>query len=426
MPVLPVPEGITGDPFEVDDWEALVLQQGPDITAQKMEEGDVYALQDRASLTDEWTDGSRRIVALRWDADFVAIYTTDGTLIDESDNFTPGGLQVYARDFGDNSFCEEWGDYYRVPPGKPDDEDTAVDTAALAAKLVPGCRVGDPGAPGGERCTVILRKGSPKELETIMVVFDDSEKTPPYREQALDEEFVSGLCTRYFLEPDNDIAIQEQAAGLFLTRNHKHAEGIFVGRESVGSSGLVAPLQYVAMEPADGRDNLRYAISFGHTSLVMFDMSEYVLLRFLISTAEEHNRVRYYAVIGDEGALHPSPRLMPRYYVVPMVMGREAMLHVTSPLSPAVCRPEVCERFEAGLHEFLQRLTPNAVANGDFSPPPKVSLSDLPHTFLTYPLRCVCGRLQPMSLRRGGEEGGREGRGRGEGGLTAVSLAAAS
>ena len=354
MPVLPVPVGIAGDPFEVDDWEALVLQQGPDITAHWMAEGDVYALQDRASLTDEWTDGSRRIFALRWDADFIAIYTTDGTLIDEPDNFTTGGLQVYSRDFGDNSFSAEWGDYYRVPPGTPDDEDTAVDTAALAAKLVPGCRVGDPGAPGWERCTVILRKGSLKQVETIMVVFDDLRKLPPYREQALDEEFVSGLRTRYFLEPDNDIAIQKQAAGLFLTRNSKRTEGIFVGRESVGSSGLVAPLQYVAMEPAsDGRDNLRYATSFGHTSLVMFNMSEYVLLRFLISTAEELNSVRYYAVIGDEAALHPSPTLMPRYYVVPMVMGREAMLHVTLPPSPAVCRPEVCERFEAGLHEFL-------------------------------------------------------------------------
>ena len=293
---------------------------------------------------------------------------------------------MYSRDFGDNSFSAEWGDYYRVPPGTPDDEDTAVDTAALAAKLVPGCRVGDPGAPGWERCTVILRKGSPKEVESIMVVFDDLRKLPPYREQALDEEFVSGLRTRYFLEPDNDIAIQKQAAGLFLTRNSKRTEGIFVGRESVRSSGLVAPLQYVAMEPAsDGRDNLRYATSFGHTSLVMFNMSEYVLLRFLISTAEALNSVRYYAVIGDEAALHPSPTLMPRYYVVAMVMGREAMLHVTLPPSPAVCRPEVCERFEAGLHEFLQRLTPNAVANGDFSPPPKVSLSDLPHAYLTYP-----------------------------------------
>ena len=61
MPLLPVPEGVEADPFEVDDWDTLLQMQGDIATGTAIEEGDVLAMQDRATLTDEWSEDSRKI-----------------------------------------------------------------------------------------------------------------------------------------------------------------------------------------------------------------------------------------------------------------------------------------------------------------------------------------------------------------------------
>ena len=203
-----------------------------------MEEGDVCAMQDRSAVSDAWSDSSRKILAIHWDELRVALYTTEGVLIDEPLNFTPGGVQVFSSDHGNHSFTEEWGEgYYRVPqPPEEQREDAPVDSAALAAKLISGCRVlmppPDSGSdtedrPRGEPGTVILRRENKEGLATSMVVFNNSFLTPQYEGMDLTDQLVGKLKPNWFLDPGEDIPLKSQAAGVFLTRCQRKAEGIF-------------------------------------------------------------------------------------------------------------------------------------------------------------------------------------------------------
>ena len=87
MVTLSPPEDVEGDPLEVVEWKELLVSQG-DVNVAEMEEGDVCAMQDRSSRgdADAWSDSSRRIYVVRWDEVRVALYTTEGVLIDEPDN----------------------------------------------------------------------------------------------------------------------------------------------------------------------------------------------------------------------------------------------------------------------------------------------------------------------------------------------------
>ena len=91
-----------------------------------------------------------------------------------------------------------------------------------------------------------------------------------------------------------------------------------------------------------------------------YDGVEYVLLRFLIPTVDS-GKIRLYAVLGDEDALSPSGTLKPRYYIIPLVQGREAMMQSNPHTVMQNCAVEVLGRFEAGLPDFLLRLTPDSV-----------------------------------------------------------------
>ena len=195
---------------------------------------------------------SRKIFVTRWDEVRVAIYTAAGVLIDDPENFTPGGVQVFSPDHGDNSFSLEWDEgYYRVPqPPEEQSLDAPLDTFTLAAKLVPGCRVLMPPPDCGseymhpqhnERATVTMRR-SGHGKETIMVVVDNPELKPQYESMDLTNLLVGKLKPNWFLEPGEDIPIMGQAAGVFMTRCEKHSEGILFGRESVGTySELIVP-----------------------------------------------------------------------------------------------------------------------------------------------------------------------------------------
>ena len=115
----------------------------------------------------------------------VAIYTTEGQLIDEPESCTPGGVQGFDPAFGDHSFLEEWAEgYYRIPRElvahafvyDPTTAPPPADTAALAVRLVPGCRIVMPTDPGEaiQRATVcLLHKGGAEGDDSCVVVFDN-------------------------------------------------------------------------------------------------------------------------------------------------------------------------------------------------------------------------------------------------------------
>jgi hypothetical protein len=377
MLLLIPPEGVEGDPFEVDDWDTLLQLQGEIEAGTVIEEGSALAMQDRTALTDDWSEDSRKIIVLRWDEMRVAIYTTDGQLIDEPDSFTPLGVQVFHPDFGDHSFLEEWeGEaYYRIPRERVAQADELggapppppADTAALANRLVPGCRIVMPMDPGEatQRATVcLLLKGIAEGHDSCMVVFDNVNgiRNRFFKKIQLTEELKGALTEQFFVKPGEDIPIENQAAGVFLARCAKKPEGIFFGLESVGEA-LTAPCSYVAVPCST--ENLRYDTALDGGAYVLFDDKQYVLVRWLIHT--EPGQVRYNVILGDEEALKPSPELKRRYYVVQLVQGREAMVKSITP--PGACSTETKTRFEAGLHEFCKHLTPSSIKNGKFSPP---------------------------------------------------------
>ena len=105
-----------------------------------------------------------------------------------------------------------------------------------------------------------------------------------------------------------------------------------------------------------------------------------MLVRFIIHT--ELQQVRYYALLGDEAALQPSPVLIPRYFVNPLCQAREALLHSVEP--PHSCPAETLQRFEEGLDTFTNGLTPHALKTGDLRPgwqvPPPPLPPPPPHT----------------------------------------------
>ena len=378
MPLLrlTVPEDVVADPIEVDDWETLFRMQSNLAPGTAIEEGDVLAMQDRTALNDEWCEDSRKIFAVKWDEMRMAIYTTEGQLIDEPESFTPRGVQCFDSSMGDHSFLEEWVEgYYRIPPKVADanDDDTTADgiappadTTALVARIVPGCRIVLPMNPGEAICRAtvcLLHKGTFPEDDSCVVVFDNLTHKRFHKKIVLTEELRAVLSEKFFVQPGEDIPIENQAAGVFLARCMRKAEGIFFGLESVGDA-LTAPCSYVAVPCST--DNVRYDTTLDGGAYVLFDDKQFVLVRWLIHT--EPGQVRYYVILGDEEALKPSPELRRRYYALPLVLGREAAIKSITP--PGACSIETKTRFEAGLHEFCQHLTPSSVKNGKFAPPP--------------------------------------------------------
>lgn len=95
------------DELPVHSWIETMRDQT--VSDPQMEVGDTFALLDRSCFTEAWKTTSRRVFVTRISEAQVLIHDSNGELVDEPENFTPGGLQAYA---GDHSFLEEWGDYY--------------------------------------------------------------------------------------------------------------------------------------------------------------------------------------------------------------------------------------------------------------------------------------------------------------------------
>ena len=117
MPILRPPANHHSPDKDVKPWLALAASQG-DITPEAFEIGAVVALQDRNKFSEEWSDTSRRVYVHRYSESRVAIHDEHGALIDDTGNFTPGGIQPFSKDDGDDDFLTEWHEdlYYRIVP----------------------------------------------------------------------------------------------------------------------------------------------------------------------------------------------------------------------------------------------------------------------------------------------------------------------
>jgi hypothetical protein len=164
MPTLVVPKG--GDAAEavadLDDvdappWGELASRQASWLNPGTLEDGDLYALEDRNSFSDDWrkvfvqvlaracvracvrvcvvpVDRAARAtvcpfarelmcttcVVAQVCGDHVLIWFSDGQLVDEPEAFVPGGVQPCE---GETGFTQEWeAGYYRVPPPPPPED----------------------------------------------------------------------------------------------------------------------------------------------------------------------------------------------------------------------------------------------------------------------------------------------------------------
>ena len=210
-----------------------------------------------------------------------------------------------------------------------------------STQLVVGARVKlpAPGLPTDDlySATVTLRappKGEDSdERGTVMIVYDDSSLDPQWCKQVLSEEFCCAFnADNHFISAATDVSVSHQAAGVFMARSQKKAEGVFYGLTSVpGFDGkLTLPSLYWSVaDPSSDTSAMRYPTSLKAGSYVLFYSKRYVLVRFIIHT--ELQQVRYYALLGDEAALQPSPVLIPRYFVNPLCQAREALLHSVEP-----------------------------------------------------------------------------------------------
>ena len=127
------------DTMYIPPWHLLAAQQGA-VTAADMEEGDTFALHDRNCIAQEWSATSRKVFVTRHDVKYVMVHDTEGRLIDDPSNFTPGGVQPFFSTGDGNSFTEEWdatdpeGSYYFAPQhdstGPAATMNTIIDTIA--------------------------------------------------------------------------------------------------------------------------------------------------------------------------------------------------------------------------------------------------------------------------------------------------------
>ena len=128
-----------------------------------------------------------------------------------------------------------------------------------------------PGLPTDDlySATVTLRappKGEDSdERGTVMIVYDDSSLDPQWCKQVLSEEFCCAFnADNHFISAATDVSVSHQAAGVFMARSQKKAEGVFYGLTSVpGFDGkLTLPSLYWSVaDPSSDTSALRYPTS---------------------------------------------------------------------------------------------------------------------------------------------------------------------
>ena len=138
--------------------EQRQAQVEPASDLEDLEEGDVYALEDRNNLAQPWP--GRKVFVGMGNGHDVWVFDEHGVLIDEPDEGVVQGLQSFD---GHGGFKEDWAEgYYRVPPKEQvEQEPPAGDVAAIVRE---GARVAcDDGLPRRRAAAheVVWRAGGP-------------------------------------------------------------------------------------------------------------------------------------------------------------------------------------------------------------------------------------------------------------------------
>ena len=448
MPVLKPPDAddaIDLTPEEVPSWDELAKQQQDagqttiDFAGELA--GDILALYDRTSLTEEWGPHSRRIFAWIYSETNMCIYDENGQVLDEPEHFTPAGIQpLLMSGDSDHSFQEEFKEFYDLPDiTGPFEQPAAAPVAAAAEADEPAAQVAgmmedagtlmeDAVGVEGDAVEVVqppeqqrsemrsaltaqtrVRLPPPGSTDNaahpatlvvvkesvVALVWDDPELVPQHGSITLTDPVVDALLAvedGIFIVDAADVAPPERCVGMFLARCNKEAEGYFYGANPpLGQNAcFVAPDVYRAVPCKTA--NCRFPHSFRAGTIVKAGerTHEYVFVTTLISA--EPGQVRFWALLGDEDALAVSSTLRPRYFVVPFMRGREANMEVPQPATQ--CETDALERFQAGTAEFLAEFTVWAARKGQRGLPCEAHPDSI-HTPAAAPAELGRARLRP-------------------------------
>ena len=417
----PPPEAL-GDaafvPPEIESWEAMASAQLSRnlVNGGELAEGEVLALLDRDCFMSDFV---RRVFVFRFSASAVAVFDEYGVPIDDKSNFTPGGVQSYAKDDGDHSFSVEWeadDGYYRLPlqleifdplapPPTPPPLPaptamhppcdnihpvTALVTRAignvllqhaaaaaqaaaaatvgdpcldLSARLVPRARLRLPPPVTGataSAATICMRKvhgkADTKQDESVCILWDKLELPIQLHKQVLTPEFIASLRPDLFIRSEDDVCASDRIACAFMARCAKVPEGYFYGAELQGQNDcFLAPTTYEPV-PCD-TSKLRFPVQMKPGMHVKCRGGvQHVLLNFIIFV--EPAQLRYYAVVGSVAEL-----TTPRYYIVPMTRERDENI---SAAEGSACSDVELEGLRRGLQAFTATLTMTSLRSGKF------------------------------------------------------------
>ena len=270
-----------------------------------------------------------------------------------------GGLDALVGWYNDDGsdFADDKSEELATVEGSDD----GIRVIPFVDRLTPGTRllVKHPVGQGMVRATVYLRKVCSPD-DWIHIVFDDCEGAPTSLKLQLTPELCKSCTENWFLPDAEDCPISERCVAVMPDRSQKEEEGFFFGQFYSGhDSRILAPAVYRANTTQPQRSRFPSSFECGDKVTVIDDLVEYVFLRFLILT--DNGQARFYALLGNAGALLQSPTLLRRFTIVGLKVGSDSNLKVTG----ESCEMEVVNRLREGGDLAVKDLTVGQLRNGN-------------------------------------------------------------